>query len=98
MQRANIDLDVSGQGGVAEYVGEARGPFDRLVERLHPHNAVAGNQLVRPREGPLGHGALASRKVEAYACRTWLKSLGCEKHAGLEAFRNEGPHCGDEFL
>src|SRR3990172_12375596 len=62
---------------------ESLGPLDRLVPRLYLDDRVAGDQLLRFREGPVDHRALAPGVADAKALRTRLEPLAREDHPGL---------------
>src|ERR1700730_11781169 len=49
--------------------GNARGPFQRLRPRRHLDHPEAGQQLLRLREGPIGHETLAAGVRDASALR-----------------------------
>src|SRR5437879_613326 len=73
-------------------------PLDRLLLRLHLPQPEAGDQLLRLREGPVGHGPLASVEPDPHALRARLESLACEHHAGLRQLLVELPHLGQDLL
>src|SRR5947199_804189 len=60
----NLDLDICASG-----IGAALDPIDRLFLRLHLNQPEAGDQLLRLGEGPVDHGALPSRELDARALR-----------------------------
>src|SRR6266511_3747698 len=55
---AKLDLRAAVEGGALE-------PLDRLRLRFHPPQPEAGDELLRLREGAVGHGPLPSRELDA---------------------------------
>src|SRR3989442_8859627 len=83
---------------VAFLEGGSLQPLDGLIPRLHLPQPEAGDQLLRLREGPVGHGPLASVEPDPHALRARLESLACEHHAGLRQLLVELPHLGQDLL
>src|SRR5215471_1256403 len=61
-------------------IGAALDPFDRLGERPHLEDPVAGNQLLRLGERSVEHGALRSGKAHARTLRARLQPGSLEHH------------------
>src|SRR3989442_398570 len=63
---------------------EPLGPLDRLIPRPHLDDGVAGDQLLRFREGSVDDRALASGVPHPDALRARMEPLAREDHAGLQ--------------
>src|SRR6266581_6383296 len=91
------DLDL-GRPAVDGGIGEAPRPFHRLFPRLHLDDRVAGDQLLRLGEGPVDHGALRARVLDAPAFRACLEAGGVEEHACFLQLLVVLLHFADELL
>src|SRR5882762_2786965 len=69
-------------------------PFNRFFLRLHLPKPETGDQLLRLGEGPVDHGPLPTRELDARALRARLEPFGREHHAGLHQLFVEFPHFG----
>src|SRR6266568_777059 len=72
------DLDL-GRPAVDGGIGKASRPLHRLFARLHLNDRVAGDEFLGFGEGPVDHGALATRVFDAPALRTRLQARGIEQ-------------------
>src|SRR6266571_84155 len=76
------DLDL-GRPAVDGGIGKTSRPLHRLFTRLHLDDGVAGDELLRLGEGPVHHGALATRVFDAPALGARLQARGIEQHPGF---------------
>src|SRR5262245_16665220 len=61
---------------------EASRQLDGLFLRLHLHDRVAADQLLRLGEGPVGHGHLPAREPQQRALRAGGQAAHPDQHAG----------------
>src|ERR1700680_2443184 len=66
--------------------GHALRPFDRFFLRLHLDNPVAGYEFLCLGEGPVDHGPLASRDLDARALRARLEARQVNQRPGFHQF------------
>src|SRR3954453_24000357 len=84
-------LDVAGDA-LADRIGEALGPLDRLVARAGLDQRVAGDQFLALGEGPVDDGALAAVVLHAPALAARLQARGIEQRAGAGELLVEARH------
>src|SRR6266536_2841478 len=73
-------------------------PFDRLGNRFHLDNPVAGDQLLRFGKRPVDHSPLVAGKSDARGLRARLQPRGIEQDASLDHVLVEFRHRAEQFL
>src|SRR5262249_21776800 len=94
-QLADFDLAVL---PVDRRIGEAPGPFQRLLARLHLDDGVAGDQLPGFGERAVEHAALAARIFDAPALGGRPQAARIEQHAGFHQLLVIVRHGGEQLL
>src|SRR5687768_6242094 len=73
-------------------------PLDRLVERLHLQDPVAGEQLLGLGERAVDHLPVAARELDAGPSRAGVKAFAAEHHARLHELLVVGGHLLQQLL
>src|SRR5438132_4284500 len=97
-KRADLALALRAKAPRGVNLHESLGPLDRLGLRRELEDRVAGDQLLRFREGPVDHRALASGVPDPRPLRAGLEPFARKDHPVLHPFLKERPHGGQELF